>query len=316
MAPYRTQSPYVNGSLDTTLFAVLGARLAEIRKRRGLTQQDLAARMGGRYEQSFISKVEAGSRSLRLDGVIQVAEALDVSIDYLVGLADEPQPLSSPAPERRSAGDGAAVAATLSGEEIREIEAGVRAMNRFLRRVAGDPPRGRPPADREQWPPGEPVAGVALAPGVEEAPADYLEAPYASEVRASAGGGEWVFEESADFRVRLRRSALPRWVNTGNLVCIRVSGDSMEPGIRDGDLLAIDHSRIEPTDNRKFAVSTDDGLVVKRLRRSESGWELASDNPRRASGNRPMRGDDRIVGQVAWNGPPLPGMVAPRNDRV
>ena len=292
---------------------MLGARLAEIRKRRGLTQQDLAARMGGRYEQSFISKVEAGSRSLRLDGVIQVAEALDVSIDYLVGLADEPQPLSSPAPERRSAGgDGAAFAATLSGEEIREIEAGVRAMNRFLQRVAGDPPRERPPADREQRPPGEPLPGVALAPGVEEAPPDYLEAPYASEVRASAGGGEWVFEESADFRVRLRRSALPRWANTGNLVCIRVSGDSMEPGIRDGDLLAIDHSRIEPTDNRKFAVSTDDGLVVKRLRRTGADWELASDNPRRASGNRPMRGDDRIVGQVAWSGPPLPGMVAAR----
>lgn len=188
-------------------------------------------------------------------------------------------------------------------------------MNRFLRRVAGDPHRERPPADREQRPPGEPVPGVALAPGVEEAPADYLEAPCASEVRASAGGGEWVFEESADFRVRLRRSALPRWGNIRSLVCIRVSGDSMEPGIRDGDLLAIDHSRIEPTDNRKFAVSTDDGLVVKRLRRSESGWELASDNPRRASGNRPMCGDDRIVGQVAWNGPPLPGMVAPREDR-
>ena len=290
---------------------MLGARLAEIRKRRGLTQQDLAARMGGRYEQSFISKVEAGSRSLRLDGVIQAAEALDVSIDYLVGLADEPQPLNSPAPDRRSAG-GAAVAATLSGEEIREIEAGVRAMNRFLQRVAGDPPRERPPADLEPRPSGEPVADVVLAPGVEEAPADYLEAPYASEVPASAGAGEWVFEESADFRVRLRRSALPRWVNTRALVCIRVSGDSMEPGIRDGDLLAIDHSRIEPTDNRKFAVSTDDGLVVKRLRRTGSGWELASDNPKQASRNRPMRRDDRIVGQVAWNGPPLPGMVAAR----
>ena len=303
-----------DGSLDTTLFAVLGARLAEIRKRRGLTQQDLAARMGGRYEQSFISKVEAGSRSLRLDGVIQAAEALDVSIDYLVGLADEPQPLSPSAPEDRPAGDGrASMAVALSGEEIREIEAGVRVMNRFLRRVAGDPAQEGSPADREPPPSGEPVADVALVSGPEKAPADYLEAPYASEVRASAGGDEWVFEESADFRVRLRRSALPRWVSARDLVCIRVSGDSMEPGIRDGDLLAIDHSRIEPTDNRKFAVSTDDGLVVKRLLHTGAGWELASDNPRRASGNRPMRGDDRIVGQVAWNGPPLPGMVAPRD---
>lgn len=148
-----------------------------------------------------------------------------------------------------------------------------------------------------------------------ELKADYLEAPYASEVRASAGGGEWVFEESADFRVRLRRSALPRWVNHRDLVCIRVSGDSMEPGIRDGDLLAIDHSRIEPTDNRKFAVSTDDGLVVKRLRRTGAGWELASDDERQRYRDRPMGRDDRIVGQVAWNGPPLPGMVAARDDR-
>ena len=208
---------------------------------------------------------------------------------------------------------------------LRDLEAGAKAINRFVLEVGGNPipdEAGGDPLPDESGGGRAPVtvSDTAGSPSAttdpdrsDGAPGEYLEAAYASEVRASAGGGEWVFEESADFRVRLRRSALPRWVNTRDLVCIRVSGDSMEPGIRDGDLLAIDHSRIEPTDNRKFAVSTDDGLVVKRLLHTGSGWELASDNPRRASRNRPMRGDDRIVGQVAWNGPPLPGMVAPRD---
>jgi len=40
----------------------------------------------------------------------------------------------------------------------------------------------------------------------------------------------------------------------------------MEPTIRDGDILVIDHKDIEPQHNRLFVLRTLDGLVVKRLR--------------------------------------------------
>lgn len=258
---------------------------------------------------SQMSRYRSGERDPSLQAFSALCRALGVSADWLLGLdGEEPDDNRPPPPEDSGC-------AQLSPDQLRALEAGVRGLVELTLQAGGDPLPDEL-GDRRTPITASDAAGSPSAPTdpdwPDESPGEYLEAPYASEVRASAGRGEWVFEESADFRVRLRRSALPRWVNTGNLVCIRVSGDSMEPGIRDGDLLAIDHSRIEPTDNRKFAVSTDDGLVVKRLRRTGAGWELASDNPRRASGNRPMGEDDRIVGQVAWNGPPLPGMVAAR----
>ena len=45
---------------------------------------------------------------------------------------------------------------------------------------------------------------------------------------------------------------------------------------------------------------TDDGLVVKRNRKTEDGWELVSNNPKYPP--RPADDDDRIVGRVAWHG--------------
>lgn len=270
----------------------------------GVSASMVARRLG--ISASGLSRYRSGQREPSLRTFREMCLIFGVSSDWLLGIE------SADFEARRSEFEERALA--LTPERLRALETGARALARLAFEAGGNPipdewaveldsAAGRPhPA------PSPPVPHI-----VAEAPGEYLETPYASEVRASAGEGSPVFEESADFRVRLRRSALPRWVSTRDLVCIRVSGDSMEPGIRDGDLLAIDHSRIEPTDNRKFAVATDDGLVVKRLRRAGAGWELMSDNPEQAPRNRPMGEEDRIVGQVAWNGPPLPGMVAPRD---
>ena len=77
---------------------------------------------------------------------------------------------------------------------------------------------------------------------------------------------------------------------------------SMEPGLRDGDLVALDHSKPDPIDGRVFVVRTDDGLVIKRLRGRPGAWTLTSDNRRYRP--RPVRTADRIIGRVAWSGPP------------
>ena len=68
---------------------VVGGRLAEARKRAGLTQDDLAAALSDRYDRTMISKVERGHTSLLSDGLIDVARTLNVSTDWLLGLADE-----------------------------------------------------------------------------------------------------------------------------------------------------------------------------------------------------------------------------------
>ena len=84
-----------------------------------------------------------------------------------------------------------------------------------------------------------------------------------------------------------------------------VAGDSMAPAICDRDLVVLDMGRAEPLDEQVFLVLTGEGLVVNRLRRRDDPWELKSDNP--AYESRAVTGQDRILGQVAWPGPPSAG---------
>lgn len=55
-------------------------------------QADLAAAMGERYDAALISRAERGLSSLRLDGLATAARVLGVSVDYLLGLTDNPAP--------------------------------------------------------------------------------------------------------------------------------------------------------------------------------------------------------------------------------
>ena len=71
--------------------SMLGKRLADARRRAGLLQADLAAELD--YTQSVISRVEAGQRNLRSKAWIKVARLLNVSLDYLAGLIDDPAPI-------------------------------------------------------------------------------------------------------------------------------------------------------------------------------------------------------------------------------
>ena len=73
---------------------MLSDRLASARKRVGLSQSQLAAKMGGRYDRTMISHVETGKSGLVGEGLSRAALVLGVSIDYLFGLTDEPAPVS------------------------------------------------------------------------------------------------------------------------------------------------------------------------------------------------------------------------------
>ena len=60
---------------------------------------DLAVALGDRYTQSMISLVENGRSLLLLDGAIRAAKELDVSLDWLVGLSNDPSISTSRAPQ-------------------------------------------------------------------------------------------------------------------------------------------------------------------------------------------------------------------------
>ncbi len=129
--------------------------------------------------------------------------------------------------------------------------------------------------------------------------------PFAADVRLSAGSGQPVWDETAEMSVSVARPALASWARPERLRCARVSGDSMAPTIGDGDLVVLDAGRTEPLDGQVFGVHTGEGLVVKRLRRVDDSWHLESDNPAHESTR--VTGEERILGQVAWTGPPSAG---------
>ena len=186
---------------------------------------------------------------------------------------------------------------------LRDLEAAARTLNEFVLEAGGDPlPEEMTAPERSESPeapePGFPVS--ELPDEVAEPAALYRWIRSPQHVRADAGAGEIVFDESEGEEVPVLSSLLPRWSRSARLSCIRARGNSMAPTIQHGDLLVVAISHTEAVHNQIVVVHTLDGLVVKRNRQTEDGWELASDNSNYPP--RPTTEDDRIVGRVAWHG--------------
>lgn len=76
----------------STPTASLGDRIRALRDQRGLTVRQLAAR--AETSPGTITKLEHGKRAqISFDLVMRLAEAFDVSLDYLAGYTDTVRPL-------------------------------------------------------------------------------------------------------------------------------------------------------------------------------------------------------------------------------
>ena len=64
-----------------------------------------------------------------------------------------------------------------------------------------------------------------------------------------------------------------------NLIAVYVHGNSMEPGLYDGDTVIVNMADIEPIDGKVFVVNYEGEIVIKRLIRDAGLWWLSSDNP-------------------------------------
>ena len=67
-------------------------RIRDLRIDRGLTQEQIAEILN--IKQNTYSQYEIGVVNYPLDAVVKLAEYYKVSVDYLVGLTDEPAPYS------------------------------------------------------------------------------------------------------------------------------------------------------------------------------------------------------------------------------
>ncbi len=117
-----------------------------------------------------------------------------------------------------------------------------------------------------------------------------------------AGGGSLEVEAVPVSEHPLPRSWLSRMGSPKDMVFMDVIGNSMEPGICDGDMVLVDQSRKEVVSKTVLAVGYDDAIYIKRLEKRPGGLTMLSDNPDYAPVT--IIGDElnsfRIVGKVVW----------------
>ena len=250
---------------------MLGVRLAESRKRAGWSQHQLAIELGGRYDQSVISAVENKRSSLRLTGAVKAAQVLDVSLDYLLGLTDDPVPVD---------------------DRVREEARKREQLEAALERSEAERDRLRAQADPD-------VSPIQSAPGWRDEDYETVRRYESEDVRLAAGTGTFADQEPVAGEVKFRTSWLrEHHLRAKDLFLVDVLGDSMERTIFDGDAALVDETHRSPRSGKIYALRTGDGPLVKRLRKRDHRWWTDSDNEK----YEPQQLDDaaRIMGRVVW----------------
>jgi phage repressor protein C with HTH and peptisase S24 domain len=137
---------------------------------------------------------------------------------------------------------------------------------------------------------------------LEEETERFFQVHYFSDVRASAGGGAFNFDENYEvlsIDKTIMQSITPNLSKT--IEAINVDGESMEPTLQDGSIVFIDREQRDINKDGIFVASTTAGLFIKRIRQRADGMvELISDN--KAYGSEIITADEiEIIGRVIGN---------------
>ena len=82
---------------DELLNSTVGRRVADLRKRKGLSQSELAFRLARRRTQAWMSNVESGFRSMSSEDLVNVASTLETTVGELFSNLSN-SPLGGPKP--------------------------------------------------------------------------------------------------------------------------------------------------------------------------------------------------------------------------
>jgi phage repressor protein C with HTH and peptisase S24 domain len=120
--------------------------------------------------------------------------------------------------------------------------------------------------------------------------------------RLCAGGGSFETGSMVRDTMVFSRSWLTSKGNPKTMVLMDVMGDSMEPELKDGDTVLLDHSQTSIHAGSIYALGLGDTLLIKRIRRQPRKMELISTNPDYAP--IVLQGDEletlRILGRILW----------------
>jgi len=116
---------------------------------------------------------------------------------------------------------------------------------------------------------------------LEEETQRYINIRYFQNMRGSAGGGGFSEHEEEAVFIKIP-SELFDGLGTKNehIKAIQSIGDSMEPLIRENDIILINTQETQLAENKIFLISTNDGLFIKKIAFNDEGIRLISENKR------------------------------------
>jgi len=89
--------------------------------------------------------------------------------------------------------------------------------------------------------------------------------------------------------------------NPERLYALKVSGQSMETSLYDGDLVVVNANETNAIDGEVYAVNYDGELVIKRMVRQAGSWYLSSDNSdKRKYGDKVCHENSIVIGKVIY----------------
>ena len=122
----------------------------------------------------------------------------------------------------------------------------------------------------------------------------------------SAGGGSFETSSITGRDYAFRRDFIERKGNPDDMVLMRVSGDSMEPDVLNGDVVLIDQGKTRIVPGQMFAVGFEESIYLKRIDNLPGKVVLKSANPAYPPLELDVRGDlaeqFRVIGRVLWSG--------------
>lgn len=100
------------------------------------------------------------------------------------------------------------------------------------------------------------------------APSEFYSIPFYANVKASAGHGLVGEDISAPLTIKFRRHFVNNTLKAAanDLIGMLIKGDSMNPVLKDGDLIIVNRAATKP-DQNMFAVRIDDEVYVKYIQR-------------------------------------------------
>jgi phage repressor protein C with HTH and peptisase S24 domain len=135
---------------------------------------------------------------------------------------------------------------------------------------------------------------------------DEVELPFFRDVELAAGAGAELTQENHGPKLRFSKSTLRNCgVDPYNAACVKVSGNSMEPRLLDGDVVGVNLGDKRIVDGKTYAINHDGLLRIKRLYMLPGGGLRINSFNAAEHPDEILNSDERlivlVIGKVFWS---------------